>query len=303
MPDQSHATVMVTGPTSGIGTVTAREFARRGARVILAGRNPDKLATTARQLADQTPGARLEQVVVDVADLESVRTAAAQLRGIGPLTHLINNAGIMMSRYRRSDDGLEMTMATNHYGPFLLTGLLLPQLRSGGSTERPARVVTVASVLHSAARRAPLQDARKRRRPFVAMNAYSQSKLANLLFTYELDRRLRVADDPVLAMAAHPGFAATRLGSNGRYLGRAGVRASIVDAATRATAQPAEAGALPTLMAATADLPGSSYCGPSGLGELKGLPQLVGSSRLAHDVDAQRAMWNLSEEVTGFHYS
>ena len=154
-------------------------------------------------------------------------------------------------------------MATNHFGPFLLTGLLLPQLVASEA----ATVVTVSSQMHRTARKPPLGDPRKQEGRYSRWPAYGETKLANLLFTYELDRRCRQAELPVKALAAHPGFSGTHLAANGRYGRAAGGRASILDAAIKVVAQPAHAGALPTLMAATADLPGGTYCGPSGLGE------------------------------------
>ena len=233
-----------------------------------------------------------------MSDLGSVRRAAAQLSGIGPIDALVNNAGVMGTAYTRTGDGLELQMATNHFGPFLLTGLLLPQLVASND----ARVVTVSSPMHRTARRAPLDDPRRQQGRYSRWPVYGQTKLANLLFTFELDRRARRAELPVKALAAHPGFSATHLAANGRYGRAAGGRASILDAAVRAVAQPAPMGALPTLMATTADLPGSTYCGPSGWQESRGLPTVVGCTRLALDEDAQRRLWEISEQTTGVTY-
>jgi NAD(P)-dependent dehydrogenase (short-subunit alcohol dehydrogenase family) len=187
---------------------------------------------------------------------------------------------------------------TNHFGPFLLTGLLLPQLVASND----ARVVTVSSPMHRTARSAPLGDPHHQQGRYSRWPVYGQTKLANLLFTFELDRRARRAELPVRAVAAHPGFSATHLAANGRYGRAAGGRASILDAAVRAVAQPVQMGALPTLMATTADLPGSTYCGPSGWQESRGLPTVVGCSRLALDEDAQGRLWELSERTTGVAY-
>jgi NAD(P)-dependent dehydrogenase (short-subunit alcohol dehydrogenase family) len=299
LPDQAGRTIVVTGTTvGGLGFWTALELARRGARVVLAGRNPDRVAESEAAMRAQVPDARLEQVRVDVSDLSSVRRAAAQLSGLGPIHALVNNAGVMGTPYTRTGDGLELQMATNHFGPFLLTGLLLPQLVASND----ARVVTVSSPMHRTARRAPLGDPRQPHGRYARWPVYGQTKLANLLFTFELDRRARRAELPVKALAAHPGFSGTHLAANGRYGRAAGGRASILDAAVRAVAQPASMGALPTLMATTADLPGSTYCGPSGWQESRGLPTVVGTSRLARDEDAQGRLWRLSEQTTGVAY-
>lgn len=299
MPDQAGRTIVVTGTTiGGLGFETALELARRGARVVLAGRNPDRVAGSAAAIRAQVPDAALEEAQVDVSDLGSVRRAGAQLSGLGPIHALVNNAGVMGTAYTRTGDGLELQMATNHFGPFLLTGLLLPQLVASDD----GRVVTVSSPMHRTARRAPLGDPHRKQGRYSRWPVYGQTKLANLLFTFELDRRARRAELPVKALAAHPGFSGTHLAANGRYGRATGGRATILDAAVRAVAQSAPMGALPTLMATTADLPGSTYCGPSGWQESRGLPTVVGCSRLALDEEAQRRLWELSERTTGVAY-
>lgn len=299
IPDQRGRTVLVTGTTrGGIGHETALVLARRGARVVLAGRNADKVADTEASIRAELPGAPLERLVVDLADLSSVRAAAARAADLGPIDVLVNNAGVMAPPLRVTPDGIESQLATNHYGPFLLTGLLLPQLTASGA----GRVVTVASLMHRFARSAPLGDPRQRHGHHWRWAAYCGSKLANLLFTHELDRRLRAAGLPVAAVAAHPGFAGTHLAANGQYGRSSGGVASILDASVKAVSQSAHAGAWPSLMAATADLPGSSYVGPGGPGQLSGAPRLVGCSALARDEDAQQRLWRLSEEVVGLRY-
>ena len=256
MADQAGKTFLVTGCTlGGLGHYTALELARRGGRVVLAGRTPEKLAETEASIRSQVPHAELVQLQADLADLGSVRKAAAHAATIGTIDVLVNNAGVMAPPYSRTVDGLELQMATNHFGPFLFTGLLLPELVASSA----GRVVTVSSQMHRTARRAPLSDPRTQEQRYSKWPVYGQTKLANLLFTYELDRRLREAELPVKALAAHPGFAGTHLAANGRFGRASGGVASILDAAVKAIAQPAHRGALPTLMAATADLPGSTY--------------------------------------------
>jgi NAD(P)-dependent dehydrogenase (short-subunit alcohol dehydrogenase family) len=297
IPDLSGRTALVTGVSvGGLGHYTSLELARKGARVVLAGRNPDRLMENGQTISAALPDARLERLVVDLASLASVRSAATEAEALGPLDLLVNNAGIMAPPYSRSVDGFESQMATNHFGPFLLTGLLIPQLAAR------ARVVTVSSQMHRVAHRAPLGDPRAKPRPYLRWIAYSQTKLANLLFTFELDRRLRSSGATVTALAAHPGLAGTHLVANGRFGRSTGGLASIFDAAARGVSQSPEVGAWPTLMAATADLPGSTYCGPGGLGEAAGPPQLVGWSRLAGSRSAQRELWELSEKATGISY-
>ena len=299
IPDQTGRTVVVTGPTiGGLGHHTALELARKGARVVLAGRTPAKVEETVAAIRREVPDAAVETLQLDLASLASVRRAAASAARLGAIDVLVNNAGVMAPRYSRTDDGLELQMATNHFGPFLLTGLLMPQLAASGD----GRVVTVSSLMHTTARKAPLGDPRTQQGRYFRWPVYGQTKLANLLFTGELDRRLREAEVPVKALAAHPGFAGSHLFVNGQ-LGRAsGGIASILDAAVKAVSQSVEAGAWPTLMAATSDLPGDTYCGPGGPGQYGGAPQVVGRSRLARDTEAAARLWEISEETVGLRY-
>ncbi len=299
IPDQAGRTVVVTGTTlGGLGHHTALELARRGARVILAGRSPERLAETRQTIRTAVPAAEIGQLEVDLADLGSVRHAGEAATALGPVDVLVNNAGVMGTSRQITSDGLDLQLVTNHFGPFLLTGLLLPQLLAS----KDARVVTVSSNMHRVARSAPLDDPRVHHGLYRKWRVYGQTKLANLLFTYELDRRARVKDLPLKALAAHPGFAGTHLAANGQYGRSAGGIATILDASVKAVSQPAAQGAWPVLMAATAHLPGATYVGPGGLGELSGTPQVATSTRLSRDEDAQRRLWTLSEETTGIRY-
>ena len=300
IPAQAGRTVLVTGTTvGGLGHHTSLELARRGARVVLTGRSPERLAETERAILDEVPTATLETVELDLADLSSVRRAAVAAAALGPIDVLVNNAGVMGTPYQRTPDGLELQLATNHFGPFLLTGLLLPQLVASGD----GRVVSVSSQMHRIARSAPLGDPLVQSGRYQPWPTYGQSKLANLLFAYELDRRLRRAELPVKALAAHPGFASTHLAANGQYGRSSGGIASILDGAIKLVSpNTAEQGAWPTLMAATAELPGGTYVGPDGLAEFFGRPQVVTSNKLSYDETAQRRLWQLSEETTGITY-
>ena len=295
---QAGRTIVVTGTTiGGLGFETALELARRGARVVLAGRTPARIAESEAAIRAQVPAATLEQVRVDVSDLSSVRRAAAQLLGLGPISALVNNAGVMGTAYTRTGDGLELQMATNHFGPFLLTGLLLPQLVASND----ARVVTVSSPMHRTARTAPLGDPHQQQGRYSRWPVYGQTKLANLLFTFELDRRARRAELPVRALAAHP-----VLGHPPRCERplRPRRRGPCVDPRRgRPGGRPARADGRP------AD-PDGHHRGPAGLDILRsqrlagvrGLPTVVGCSGLAMDEDAQRRLWELSEQTTGVAY-
>lgn len=299
IPDQTGRTVLVTGPTiGGLGHYTALELARKGARVVLAGRTPAKVDETVASIREQVPDADLETLRLDLASLDAVREAAAVAAGLGAIDVLVNNAGVMGTPYSRTVDGLELQMATNHFGPFLLTGLLLPQLVASGD----GRVVTVSSLMHGTAPKPPLSDPKRQQGRYWRWPVYGQSKLANLLFTGELERRCRAADLPVTAIAAHPGFAGTHLAANGQYGRASGGIASILDASVKAISQSAEAGAWPSLMAVTADLPGDTFVGPSGFRQLGGPPRPVGRSRLARDTSAAAKLWEISEETAGLRY-
>ncbi|MET0999009.1 MAG: SDR family NAD(P)-dependent oxidoreductase, partial [Marmoricola sp.] len=215
---------------------------------------------------------------------------------------LVNNAGVMGTPQQRTGDGLDLQMATNHFGPFALTGLLLPQLIASGD----GRVVAVGSQASRVARRAPLEDPKDESLGYSRWRSYAESKLADLMFVFTLDRRAREQRVPVRGLAAHPGYAATGLMgtgiSTGSTQGRVSRTSTIMQAVFSAIGQPAEIGALPTLMAATADLPGSTYIGPSGPGQMKGHPRIVSPRRLALDREAQDRLWELSEEATGVRF-
>jgi NAD(P)-dependent dehydrogenase (short-subunit alcohol dehydrogenase family) len=279
LPDLAGRTAVVTGANSGIGRAAARELARVGARVVLAVRDEEK----GRAAAAEMPGA-VEVRALDLADLASVRAFAEGWDG--DLDVLVNNAGIMAVPEGRTADGFELQLGTNHLGHFALTNLLLPQVKD--------RVVTVASGAHRMGKIA-LDDLNWERRSYDRWRAYGQSKLANLLFTLELERRLTAAGSPVRALAAHPGWAATNL--QGRTRNR--FQDLVMAVGNKVIAQSDEQGAWPTLYAATQDLPGGSYVGPDGFQEGRGHPTLVGRSAAASDPDAAAALWEASERLTG----
>ena len=277
LPDLYGRTAVVTGASSGLGADTARALAGAGARVVLAVRDPAK----GRAVADRIDG-ETEVRALDLGDLASVRAFAGAWTE--PLDLLINNAGIMAVPQGRTADGFELQIGTNHLGHFALTNLLLPRI--GG------RVVTVSSGLARRGR-IDLDDLNWERRSYRPWQAYSQSKLANLLFTLELQRRLEAAGSEVRALSAHPGVAASGLT---RSMGR--LRSGIVGLGTRLAGQrKPEYGALPTLYAATQDLPGGSYVGPGGRsGERPREEEPVAAGR---DPEVARRLWDLSEKLTG----
>ena len=298
VPDLTGRRALVTGVTSGLGEATVLELVGRRAEVVMAARNRDKLAATVAAVRHRRPDAVVQALHLDLADLTSVRQAAEEARSFGPLHLLVNNAGVMATPYQRTTDGFELQLGTNHLGPFALTGLLLPLLVESGD----ARVVTIASQAHRMARRAPLNDPRLPDGHYRRWQAYAGSKLANLLFTFELERRARAADLPLKALAAHPGYASTGLMGAGRIGESTKVRTRILTGAFAVAGQSPEMGALPTLMAATADLPGGTYVGPSGFAEMHGMPQVVGTRKLARDAGVARRLWEISEQATGVVY-
>jgi NAD(P)-dependent dehydrogenase (short-subunit alcohol dehydrogenase family) len=287
IPDLSGKTVIVTGANSGIGHAAAAALASAGATVVLAVRDQAKGEAAAAAIRGTT-----EVRPLDLASLDSVRAFAAAWQG--DIDLLINNAGVMIPPLSRTADGFELQFGTNHLGHFALTNLLLPQVAVTG------RVVTVSSDAHRAGA-IDFGDLNWERRRYRPWRAYGQSKLANLLFTSELQRHLTAAGSTVTATAAHPGYAATNLQS---HSGNRVVAFAMEQLGNRLIAQDAAGGALPTLYAAVADIPGGSFAGPSGpfgLG-LRGAPKLVGRSAAAGDEDVARRLWTVSETLTGVSF-
>ena len=279
LPDLHGRTAIVTGANSGIGRVAAMELARAGAAVTLAVRDTNKGDAAA---AAMTGDVTVRQL--DLADLGSVRSFAETTEG--PVDLLVDNAGIMATPERRTADGFELQIGTNHLGHFTLTNLLLPQITD--------RVIVVSSDLHRNGK-IDLDDLNWERRSYKPWAAYSQSKLANLLFVLELQRRLTEAGSAVRAIAAHPGYAATNL------QGRTGNPISNLVGAigNRLIAQSDTMGALPTLFAATADIPGGTYIGPDGFRHLRGHPAVNLPAPQALDAATARRLWDMSEQLTG----
>jgi len=282
IPDQTGRTHVVTGANSGLGQVIATELARAGADVIVACRDTAK----GEQAAAAMPG-HAEVRHLDLSDLASVREFAA---GLGEIGVLVNNAGVMATPERRTKDGFELQIGTNRLGHFALTGLLLGRIAD--------RVVTMSSFAHRNGR-IDLEDLNWERRRYKRWGAYGQSKLANLLFTYELQRRLTSAGSSRKALAAHPGYAATNLQSH-----TDSIQDRVMGVTNRLFAQSAAMGALPALYAATVpSVPGGSYIGPDGLMEQRGHPKIVKSNQRSYDEVTAAALWNLSEQLTGVTFT
>ena len=299
LPDLSGRIVVVTGGNSGIGYEASRELARKGAHVVLACRDPGRAEEARAKLAAERPEARLEVMDLDLSSLASVRAFAQRfLERHSRLDVLCNNAGVMAIPRRQTADGFEMQLGTNHLGHFALTGLLLERLLSTPS----ARVVNVSSTAHRGGRMR--FDDPQLERGYGKWRAYGQSKLANLLFTYELQRRLDAADASAISVACHPGYAATNLQFVGPRMSGSSAMERVMGWANRTFSQSAAMGALPTLYAAAApEVRGGEYFGPGGFMENKGHPTRVRSSRRSHDPADAARLWEISEELTGVSFS
>ena len=287
----------MTGGNAGLGLATARVLAERGATVVLACRDVVKAARAADGIRSEVSGADLQVVRLDFASLASVREAADELRSDYPrLDLLINNAGVMEVPYQRTEDGFELTLASNHLGHFALTGLLLDRLLATSGS----RIVTVSSIAH---RRGVMHfDDLQSEHSYKPGDAYGQSKLANLLFTYELQARLEAAGAGTMALAAHPGNAHTELWRTSSRVERMLISPRLRWLNFRLV-QSAELGALPTLRAAVdPSARGGDYYGPAGRFQFTGYPTRVESSTRSYDSVAQRRLWEASEQLTGVSY-
>jgi NAD(P)-dependent dehydrogenase (short-subunit alcohol dehydrogenase family) len=298
IPDLSSKTVIVTGANSGLGFHTALHLSRRGARVVLACRDLAKADRAIEALTASHPGAAVEARELDLASLASIRSFAGKFLASHPrLDVLCNNAGVMALPRRETHDGFEMQLGTNHLGHFALTGLLLESLLAAPG----ARIVTTSSTMHKFGRMKwdDLQSSRR----YDKWRAYGQSKLANLLFAYELQRRLAAAEHDAISVACHPGYSATNLQYAGPRMEGAQLMERMVAGANRIFAQDAATGALPTVRAAAApDVRGGEYYGPGEFFETWGAPVVVSSSARSHDADGAARLWRESVALTGVAY-
>lgn len=298
IPALAGKTVVVTGGNSGIGFEAARQMARKGAHVILACRDTGRAADALEQIRTLHPSASVEAMQLDLASLESVHRFARDFAAKSvPLDVLCNNAGVMAIPRRTTAEGFEMQIGTNHLGHFALTGLLLEPLLAAPA----ARVVNVSSTAHKPGRIDfdDLQGERSYRK----WMAYAQSKLANLLFTYELQRRLDAAGARAISVACHPGYSATNLQAVGPQMSGSRIAARLMDLGNRFFSQPAAMGALPTLYAATSpDARGGDYIGPDGFMENYGHPRKTSSTARSHDRAVATRLWEVSEQLTSVRY-
>lgn len=288
VPDQTGKTIAITGANTGLGYEAARVLAGKNARVIIACRSPQKAQDARERILREHPAAEVELLELDLSSLDSVRTAAAELAGEDKLDLLINNAGIMVPPYELTSDGFESQFGVNHLGPFALTGLLLDKIRATPG----ARIVSTSSIAHK--RGKIMFDDINAQRGYSAIPRYGMSKIANLYFAYELQRRLDAAGDATLSVAAHPGIANTELS---RYLPKPlMLLAPVFMPLFNSPAQ----GAWPTLAAATMEgVKGGEYYGPGKRGETAGPAVRVTSTRRSHNREVAARLWDLSIEMTG----
>jgi NAD(P)-dependent dehydrogenase (short-subunit alcohol dehydrogenase family) len=298
IPDLGGKTAIVTGANSGLGFETAFELARNGAQVVLACRDLEKAAATAAAIHAAQPEATVESLQLDLADLASVRAFAEKFLSSHRELHLLcNNAGVMALPLLRTADGFEMQFGTNHLGHFALTGLLLERLMQTPG----ARIVTTSSTAHKVGH-IDFDDLQSER-SYSRMRAYGRSKLANLLFAYELQRRLAASGASAVSLASHPGYAATNLQLAGPRMSGSSWMERAVEWANRVFAQSAAMGALPTLYAATSPgARGGDYFGPSDYFESWGHPKKVQSNGRSHDAETGRRLWEVSETLTGVRF-
>ncbi|SFG48864.1 NAD(P)-dependent dehydrogenase, short-chain alcohol dehydrogenase family [Halopelagius inordinatus] len=297
MPDLSGSRVVVTGANSGLGFEATKAFARKGAHVVMACRSRERGREAMRGVRDEVPAASLTLGELDLADLDSVRAFAETFdEEFGALDVLCNNAGVMAIPRRETEQGYEMQFGVNHLGHFALTGLLFDALRESSGE---SRVVTQSSGVHENGEMD--FDDIDGEDGYDEWEAYAQSKLSNLLFAYELQRRLDSGGiDEVTSVGCHPGYAATNLQRRGPEMSGSKLRLAAMRVANAVVAQSAEMGSLPMLYAATADdVEGGDYVGPTGLMGMRGYPGKVESSDLSHDEDDARRLWDLSEDRTG----
>jgi len=299
IPDQEGRRIVVTGANSGIGLETTRELARNGATVIMACRSVDRGEEAATDIREDVPDADLRVEACDLGELESIHAFADRL-GDTDLDVLINNAGVMAIPRSETADGFETQFGVNHLGHFALTGLLLENL---GLDEAPeSRIVTVSSGAHE---RGEIDFADlQHEQSYDPWDAYAQSKLANVLFAYELERRLLTADVNAKSIAVHPGYADTQLQIRGPEQRGSRLRKAAMWAMNTVLAQPAEMGALPTLYAATApETEGGAYYGPGGFMNMRGTPERQASSERSYDEETARRLWAVSSDLTGVTYA
>ncbi|NGY03809.1 oxidoreductase [Solimonas terrae] len=300
MPDLGGKVAVVTGANSGLGYYTARDLAAHGAHVVLACRGREKTEAAMQALKAEVPDAHLEFMLLDLADLDSVAAFASAFKARHPkLDILHNNAGVMALPQMRTKQGFDMQIGTNHLGHFALTGQLLDVLLAAPR----GRVVSTASMAHTWTRGMDLDDLNWERKPYRKWDAYGKSKLANLLFAYELQRRLDQRGASLISVVAHPGYAATNLQGAGAKIENSVIGGAIMKIGNALFGQPAAMGALPQLYAATMpDVRGGEYFGPDRLGGSRGYPTRTRSNAASRDEAVAARLWALSEQLTGVRF-
>lgn len=294
LPDLTGQTVIITGANSGIGLEATKMLAKKGAHIVLACRNEDKALDAIQTVRAASSDASVEFMKLDLADLASVRSFASSVdEKFDAIDRLINNAGLMAIPYRTTEDGFEMQFGVNHLGHFALTNLLLPLLAKSGG----ARVVTVSSNAHNFGKMN--WDNLNAEQSYSKWGAYGQAKLANLLFTYELERKLENCPAAIDSVACHPGYAATELQTKGAKMEGSSFMEKVNDLGNKLLAQDARGGALPTVRAAYDDsIQGGSYVGPAGFLNMRGEPVVQDSNKASHDRNDAERLWTVSEEMT-----
>lgn len=289
IPDQKGKIVLITGATSGLGKEAAKIFASKGATVILPVRNTEKAKTVREEILKTNPNAKIDVRSLDLSNLNSIKLFSEEIsKSYTQLDILINNAGIMYCPYSKTQDGFEMQMGTNHLGPYALTAQLMPLLMKTANS----RIVNTASLAHLTGN-IDFEDINWENRKYKTMQAYADSKLANLYFHYELTKKLKGQENAPLVIAAHPGWTKTELD---RHIGLVGFISSIIG-------QKVQMGVLPTLRAATdPQAISGDYFGPSGFREMRGNPIKVKSNELSHNTQKAAQLWSLSEKLTGVKY-
>ncbi len=289
IPDQKGKTVIITGASSGLGKEATKVLVEKNAKVIMAVRNPQKAEAVAEEISAQVQGAKIEIRPLDLTSLASIKAFAASIhKDVNQLDILINNAGIMMCPFSKTKDDLEIQMGTNHFGHFALTGLLMPLLKKTVDS----RIVVTSSIAHKTGN-INFEDINWKSRKYDTNKAYSDSKLANLYFMYELVERLKSDKNAPMVTCAHPGWTKTNLD---RHSGLASFLGNIV-------AQKVEMGTLPSLRAATDEKANTGdYFGPKGMMEMRGYPVVVASNEMANNKENAKKLWTLSEDFTGIKY-
>ena len=303
IPDLTGKRAVITGVTGGLGFSTARELARHGAELVVTARDASKADDAVARLREEVPAVTVDILMLDLASLADTKRAASDvLAGYDRIDILINNAGIMATPHSTTVDGFELQIGTNHLGHFAWTATLWPMLKASD-----ARIVTVSSLMHAPATGIDLRSLTPEgsSRRYWRWQSYSESKLANLSFALELNRRVKAAGIGVVSVAAHPGYALTNLQKTGTSIG-GGINAlagTAFQQVSRIVGQSADMGAWPLLLAATdPTLTGGEYVGPSSLGQTRGRPKLVGMTRLARDEDLADNLWEASEAATGVEF-